>query len=114
MTLLSNRAYDILKFNAQILLPAIGTLYFALAQIWGLPKAEEVVGTVTSVDVFLGVILQLATKKYNDSDARYDGAIVVEQEPGGPKTFNLELHTDNPYALDEKKEVIFKVTAPKL
>jgi len=47
---LSNKAYDIMKFVAQILLPALGTLYFALAQIWDLPLAEEIVGTITAVD----------------------------------------------------------------
>lgn len=108
--LVNNRVYDVSKFFAQILLPAVGTLYFALAQIWGLPNAEKVVGTIVAVDAFLGVILGLASKQYNNSDARYDGAIVVEQHADGPKTFNLELHTDDPYTLDQKKEVIFKVT----
>ena len=54
---MSNKMYDILKWIAQILLPAIGTLYFALAQIWGLPYAEQIVGTITAVDCFLGAIL---------------------------------------------------------
>ena len=60
----SNRCYDILKFVAQILLPAIGTLYFALAQIWQFPYAEEVVGTITAIDAFLGAILGISTKQY--------------------------------------------------
>lgn len=63
---MSNKTYDILKWIAQILLPAIGTLYFALAGIWGLPFAEEIVGTIMAVDTFLGVILGISTKKYND------------------------------------------------
>lgn len=109
MTLLSNRTYDGLKFVAQILLPAVGTLYFTTAQIWGLPKAEEVVGTVTAVDVFLGLLLGLVAKQYSNSDARYDGAIVVEEDVDGRKKFNLELMTDDPYSLDKQKEVTFKV-----
>lgn len=107
--ILGNRVYDALKFTAQIALPAVGTLYFTVAQIWGLPKAEEIVGTVTAVDVFLGVLLSISSNSYNKSDAKYDGAIVVENRPDGPKTFNLELHGDDPYSLDQKKEVIFKV-----
>ena len=51
---LTNKAYDVLKFIAQILLPAIGTLYFALAKIWGFPYAAEIVGTISAVDAFLG------------------------------------------------------------
>ena len=62
---MSNQLYDKLKWIAQILLPAIGTLYFALADIWGLPHAQEVVGTITAIDAFLGVILGLSTISYN-------------------------------------------------
>ena len=65
--MLSNRAYDILKWIAQLLLPALGTLYFALAGIWGFPYGEEVVGTITAVDTFLGVVLGISTKVYNDT-----------------------------------------------
>lgn len=61
----SNKAYDKLKWIAQILLPAIGTLYFALAQIWGFPYAEQIVGTVTAVDTFLGILLGISTYNYN-------------------------------------------------
>lgn len=63
---MSNKVYDILKWIAQILLPALGTLYFALSTIWGLPYAGEIVGTITAVDTFLGVILGISSKKYNE------------------------------------------------
>lgn len=62
---MSNKMYDTLKWIAQILLPAIGTLYFALAQIWGLPFAEQIVGTITALDCFLGAILGISTTVYN-------------------------------------------------
>ena len=62
---LSNKTYDTLKWIAQYLLPAIGTLYFALARIWGLPYGEQVVGTITAVDAFLGAILGISTLQYN-------------------------------------------------
>lgn len=61
----SNKVYDVLKWIAQIFLPAIGTLYFALAGIWGFPFGEEIVGTITAVDTFLGVILGISTANYN-------------------------------------------------
>lgn len=61
---MSNKVYDILKWVAQILLPAIGTLYFALAQIWGFPYAEQIVGTITAVDCFLGALLGISTMQY--------------------------------------------------
>lgn len=59
----TNKQYDILKYIAQIVLPASGTLYFALAAIWGLPYGEQVVGTITAVDTFLGSILMLSKEK---------------------------------------------------
>lgn len=65
MLKMSNETYDILKFIAQILLPALGTLYFALATIWGFPYGEQIVGTITAIDAFLGTCLGISTKNYN-------------------------------------------------
>ena len=65
----SNKTYDFLKWVAQYLLPAAGTLYFALSGIWGFPYGEQVVGTITAVDTFLGVILGISTIQYNKSDS---------------------------------------------
>lgn len=61
---MSDKVYDVLKWIALILIPAIGTLYFALAGIWGLPYAEAIVGTLTAVDTFLGAILGISTSMY--------------------------------------------------
>ena len=65
-TFLSNKQYDILKWIALVLLPALGTLYFGLAQIWGFPYGEQVVGTITVLDTFLGAILGISTVQYNE------------------------------------------------
>lgn len=61
----SNKTYDVLKWIAQILLPALGTLYFALSKILGFPYATEVSGTIAAVDTFLGAILGISTAAYN-------------------------------------------------
>lgn len=61
---ISNKTYDVLKWIAQYFLPALGTLYFALAGIWGLPYGEQVVGTLAAVDTFLGVVLGVSTAVY--------------------------------------------------
>lgn len=61
---MTNKVYDVLKWIAMYLLPALGTLYFALAGIWGLPYGEEVVGTITAVDTFLGVLLGISNAQY--------------------------------------------------
>ena len=62
--IMSNKVYDFLKYIAQIVLPALGTLYAALAGIWGFPYGEQIVGTIAAVDTFLGVILKLSSNKY--------------------------------------------------
>lgn len=62
---MSNTVYDVLKWIAQILLPALGTLYAALATTWGLPYADQVVGTILAIDTFLGVLLGISTASYN-------------------------------------------------
>jgi len=61
---MDNTVYDILKYVAQIVLPALATLYFALSQIWGLPYGEQIVGTITAIDAFLGALLGISTYQY--------------------------------------------------
>lgn len=65
---LSNKAYDIIKYIALIVLPAIGTLYFALASIWGLPYGQEVVGTITAIDTFLGALIGISAMNYKGEE----------------------------------------------
>lgn len=72
---MSNKTYDVLKYIAQIVLPAIATLYFALAQIWGLPYGEQIVGTITAIDAFLGALLGISTYKYNKEDKNHEETV---------------------------------------
>lgn len=65
---MSNARYDFLKWIAQYFLPAVGTLYFTIASIWGLPYVEEVIGTITAIDAFLGVALGVSTHQYNKTN----------------------------------------------
>ena len=61
---MSNRTFDILRYIAEVVLPALGTLYFALSQIWGLPYGEEIVGTITALDAFLGALIGISRAQY--------------------------------------------------
>ena len=74
---LSNQTYNTLKWIAQILLPALATLYLALAGLWGFPHPEAVVGTITALDTFLGALLGLAAKGY---EPKVDGVLHENQE----------------------------------
>lgn len=106
---ISNRTYDFLKYLAQIFLPALGALYFGLSQIWGLPKGGEVVGTITVIDTFLGVLLKLSTDQYNKSEAKYDGGIHVEPTDDDETLLNVNI---DPSAIADKSEVLLKVDKP--
>ena len=61
---MSNKMYDILKWIAMVVLPGIATLYLSLAGIWGFPYGEEIVGTITAIDTFLGVMLGISSAQY--------------------------------------------------
>lgn len=64
-----DKMYDILKAVAMVILPAIGTLYFALAGIWGWPYGEQIVGSITAIDTFIGVVLGISSMQYKKSKA---------------------------------------------
>lgn len=104
----SNATYDKLKFVALVLLPALGTLYFTLSGLWNLPNPTAVVGTITAIDTFLGVILGITTKNYNASDSKYDGDIgIFDGNTNGNAT--IKVGVDDPRVLLDKNEVTLKV-----
>lgn len=111
--LLSNRSYDALHFVALILLPALGTLYFGLSQLWGLPKAEEVVGTVVLLEIFFGALLKISNRSYEASGAKYAGIMNVVEDPTGNKSVSIEVDED-PYHIDRNNEVVFKVKKARM
>lgn len=61
---MSDKLYDILAIIGRLILPALGTLYFALAKIWNLPLAEEIVGTIAAVTTFLNAVLKIQSNAY--------------------------------------------------
>ena len=66
--LMTNKTYDILRFIADVLLPALGTLYFALSGIWGFPYGEEIVGTIMAVTAFLDAVLAVSKSQYKKAN----------------------------------------------
>ena len=98
-----DKYYDILKELAQVVLPALGTLYFALAAIWGFPYGEQVVGTITAIDAFLGACLHISTKSYTG-----DGTLNIDTT--NTKTDQWSLDFDTPLDMvSDKKTVVLKV-----
>jgi hypothetical protein len=107
---LSDKTYRVIKWAVVIVLPAIGTLYFGLAEIWGLPAAQQVLGTIVALQAFLGVVLGLSSRSYNASDAQYAGAINMSHTPTG-LLYSLDLAGD-PEDIQHQDKVTFKVNAP--
>lgn len=105
--MITGKLYDWLKYIAQIILPALGTLYFTLAGIWGLGSGDEVVGTIMAVDLFLGVILGISQVNYNKQVAT--GVMNVEESTSGKPLYSLELEDKDLDHLPEKKEARFKI-----
>lgn len=102
---LNDDVYDILKWIAQIVLPALGTLYFGLASIWGFPYGEQVVGTITVIDAFLGAILGISSVKYSG-----DGTLHIDTTKPDKDSYNLAI--DTPLVdLPRKKSITLKVDA---
>lgn len=100
---LNNKVYGVLKWIALYLLPALGTLYFALSGIWGLPYGEEIVGTITAIDTFIGVLIGISTLKYNG-----EGTLVVNTSDPEKDIYNLNLNVPVE-DLATMKKITFKV-----
>lgn len=105
--LLSDQFYNVLKHVAAVGLPAVATLYFALAQIWHFPHAEQVLGTIASVNAFVGALVGFSTLTYNNSDVRYVGALDVTDN-GLKKIYSLNLNA-TPEHLETLPSATFKV-----
>lgn len=107
--LFENHVYDKLKIVCLYVLPAVATLYFTLASIWDwMPYAEQVVGTIAAVETFLGALLGISTKKYNEQTEKSDGTISVDTSD--PEKDVVEMNLNVPVdMLGEKDQVVFKV-----
>lgn len=112
--LLSDTVYTWLKHSAMYVLPAIGACYVVLAQLWHLPHAEEVTGSIAALNTLLGVFVGASTASYNKSDAKYVGDLVVEDHPADSsvKMFVAHLNQD-PNVVSAMPEATFKVQPQK-
>jgi len=110
--LLNDSSYKAVKHTAALILPAVGTLYFAIAQIWHLPHAEEVIGTIAAVNTFFGVVLGVSSKSYNNSDVKpqYVGEVAFEAVDGDETTKRMvtRLNT-HPQVIASMNQVTFGV-----
>lgn len=107
--ILSARTYEILKWTAAVALPALAALYFALGEIWGLPKSAEVAATISAINAFVGAVVGLSTAQYNKY-GRYDGTVNVlnADDPDQTTLFDLELERE-PEVWQAAKDVTLRI-----
>jgi hypothetical protein len=86
----SNKGYNVLKQVALVWLPALATLYAGLAALWSLGHVAEVVGTISAVDTFMGLVLHLSSSSYSSAS---DGKLVVDKSDPLKDTYSLEITT---------------------
>lgn len=108
-TPLSSAFYDKLKLTAQLILPALAALYFSLSQIWDLPAGEEISGTISLVNVFVGVVVVWLKSLHDAAGPKYDGQLTWEDHDEGSM---LRMTSVDLNAIENKGQVIFKVTRP--
>ena len=106
--LLSDKVYDTMKWCTQYALPAVGTLYFAIAQIWGLPNAEQIVGTITALVAFFGVLLGVSNSQYKNSYLGVDGVLQIDSVDPQTDLYSFEPRTPLP-DLPNKDVITLKV-----
>lgn len=61
---MKNKTYDILKFIAQVILPALTTFYGVLGTTLEIPYTEQVITIAVAFDTMLGTILGISSKRY--------------------------------------------------
>jgi hypothetical protein len=104
---MNSKVYDLLKWIALILLPGVGALYFALGQLWNFPAVEQVVGSITAIDVFLGMLINKTSK--NHAVSNVVGDLVVTQDLDGMASgMRLEANRD-PLIFEDQKDAVFRV-----
>lgn len=102
---MSNTTYDRLRFLTLVLLPALGTLYFALGQIWDFPSIEQVLGTVVAIEIFLGAILGISNSQHKSEIAnRPESKLFVSEDGTAYADFAVGLEEFN-----DREEVHLRV-----
>ena len=103
----NDKTYNFLKWFARIVLPACGTLYFALAGIWNFPYGEQIIGSLTALNVFFGILLGISSHEYN-KEHHEDGQLLIDNSDPGKDIYRLDLGANLEF-LGDKKTITLSV-----
>lgn len=103
--ILPDKIYNTCKWLVQIVFPAIGTCYAALAVLWGFPYAEQIVGSISAICVLLGACLRISNSNYNG-----DGVLTVnpDLDDDDENKYNVAFNKDLS-ELANKKQIMVTV-----
>lgn len=104
-----NDAYNNLKWIGMIVLPAFAVGYWLLGEVVEWPRIKEVVGIAVLLSLKINSFVWWSSKKYYASEERFDGYIVLEEDPGGIKKVNMVVEGDPETLLLIKDEITFQV-----
>lgn len=106
--ILSSGQFNFLRRMVELVLPALATFYFTIAQIFSLPGGEEVVASAAALATLLGVIIVWLRRGYEESDAKYDGEFVINEHDPMKDTYSLEVETPM-FEVPKQSELRLKV-----
>lgn len=106
--LINDKVYNIIKWFVVYFLPALGTLYFSISQLWGIPHADQVLGTITSVTIFLSMVMGLSSSSFKKNGLGTDGVMLVDTSNPDKDVYLLQLNNEATN-LAEKDIISFKV-----
>ena len=101
---MNNRTYDIIKYVALLIIPALATFVNAVGIVWGIPYTNEATATLTAFGVFLGATLGITSKNYTPET---HGNLVVTKHEDVYADFASE-----PTNLKDGDTIVLKVTKP--
>lgn len=59
-----NKLYNVLKYVALIVLPALCCFLTTFGDVWNIQVMPKIVATITALATFLGALLQISTNQY--------------------------------------------------
>ena len=63
-----NETYDVLKYVALIVIPAVTALVLAIGEIWGLDICAPIGATIAAVGTCLGACLKVSSDNYEGEE----------------------------------------------
>lgn len=105
-----SKVYNFIKYLVLIVLPSFTTLYVVLASVWNWDDITKVSASLTGVTAFLGSLVGISSKNFNNSDEKYYGAIEVEATEEG-SIIHGQVFNEDPTGgtLNDKNEIVMKV-----